>query len=69
MLILEEVNENGQGDDIQGNTAEKGTKKITYRRPARDVTLRHLLLNTSGMGAEAGGRVDRVLVLDIVTED
>ena len=24
-LLLEEVNENGQGDDIQGNTAEKGT--------------------------------------------
>lgn len=64
-LLLEEVEENGQGDEIQSNTAEKGTKKITYRRPARDVTLRDLLLNTSGMGTcdtyeERFGSMDRV---------
>jgi CubicO group peptidase (beta-lactamase class C family) len=49
-LLLEELNENGKEDSSKNDTKDKGAKKITYRRPARDVTLRDLLLNTSGMG-------------------
>ncbi len=50
-LLVEEVEEGGERtSSSQVGIEEKSKTKVKFRRPARQVTLRDLLLNTSGMG-------------------
>lgn len=72
-LLIEEVEVGGGGNGDGGGGEEKKEEKkereIVLRRPARDVTLRDLLLNTSGMGScdtyrERFGSEDRVPPLE-----
>ena len=64
-LLVEEAEEGGESHSKGEGDGEKKQKPIVIRRPARDVTLRDLLLNTSGMGtcdtyAQRFGSDDRV---------
>ncbi|EFX04762.1 beta-lactamase family protein [Grosmannia clavigera kw1407] len=64
-LLAEQSQDVKNGDSDGENKEERKGKRIALRRPTRDVTLRDLLLNTSGMGTcdtykERFGNDDRV---------
>jgi CubicO group peptidase (beta-lactamase class C family) len=69
-LLVEEVDVEGHGDsDDDGDGEKKKERRIVLRHPARDITLRDLLLNMSGMGTydtyiQRFGSEDRVPPLD-----
>ncbi|KAH8678364.1 beta-lactamase family protein [Xylariales sp. PMI_506] len=73
-LLVEEVDaEGGDDGEDEDNGRRKKDKRIVLRRPARDVTLRDLLLNTSGMGTcdtykERFGSEDRVPPLEFADD-
>lgn len=46
-LLVEQTQ--GTSEDDNKNDDKEG-KKVTLRRPSKEITLRHLIMNTSGMG-------------------
>ncbi|KAG9247746.1 beta-lactamase/transpeptidase-like protein [Calycina marina] len=76
-LLIEEVDMGEQGSrDSDGDGGEKKEKEkiIVLRRPTRDVTLRDLLINKSGMGPcdtyiERFGSEDRVPPLEFPNDN